>query len=225
MKASSLKLLMALLVFSQFMSVLSIDGNTTIDELDDDEIELVDPPVEGGRPLFEVFNDRKTGRDFENKKDVTLRQLSQLLWSGYGPNRDDKHKTVPSAVAMYPLIFYVFMETGIYSYVPDENILELVLSGDYRDLTGTQAFAKKAAIDIVILVDYKTKSSNDMEKDQRKNLALLDVGHCSQNMYLYCANEGLNCVVRGSFDNDKLIEVLDVDKKRYEVVTTFSAGY
>lgn len=217
----ALKLLILSLTILQVFTAK--DQNITVSDLEDDTIKLTENPTDGGRPLFEVMINRKSGRDYNATVDMTLKQLSELLWSGYGPNREDKHKTVPSAVAMYPFTFYVFLKGGVYKYNPDKNTLKVVVHGDYRDAAGSQAFVKNADVNIAIVVDYETKGN--LEKKQRTIYALLDAGHCSQNMYLYCAHEEMNCVVRGMFDNDKILEVLDLDDDRYEVITTFSAGY
>lgn len=225
MKYSSLILLLS---FLQFLNVLSVDSDTPITELEDDVIELEEPPKDSGKKLFKLLHARKTQHDYEGDKSITLKQLSELLWAAYGPNRENMHKTVPSAVFMYPLRFYVFMKTGIYKYDPDNYELNLVLSGDYREKTGSQDFVAKADINIVMIADYKAKvpiEGFEMDDDTRYQFSLLDAGHCSQNMYLYCANEDFKCNVRAMFDNDTIIKVLDLDAKRYKVVVTFSVGY
>ena len=51
-------------------------------------IKLEKPQTNGGIPLFEAVAKRKTERFFDKNKFVSLSQLSQLLWSCYGSNRE-----------------------------------------------------------------------------------------------------------------------------------------
>jgi len=65
---------------------------------------------------------------------ITQQELSQLLWASYGysyliditessTNHVERHRTVPSAVCVYPLDMYIVTESAIFRYVP--HILHL----------------------------------------------------------------------------------------------------
>jgi len=62
-----------------------------------------------------------------------------------------------------------------------------------------------------------------VEADKRVRLASLDAGHCSQNVYLYCASEGLKCVVRAGAQETELLKVLKLDDK-YQFIVAQKAG-
>ena len=189
-------------------------------------IKLEPPEQKGGMPLFEAMFNRKSFRDFDKTKFLSLKQVSQLLWCCYGNTREGGFKVVPSAIHMNPLKIYAFMKCGTFLYCPEKNELTPVKEGDNRELAGQQPFVKDAALSLVIVSDYKTPNPYKFElpEDKRKELGLLDAAHCCQNAYLYCASEGLKCLERGSYSEEKLTKFLDLDDKT-KVMITLSVGY
>ena len=175
-------------------------------------IKLESGELKGGMPLFEALANRKSHREFDKTKFLSLKQVSQLLWCAYGSNRDGGYKVVPSAIHMNPLTLYVFMKCGTFKYCPDKNELVPVKEGDNRELAGTQPFVKDAALNIVIVSDFKTPNPYKFElsDDKRLEMGLLDAAHCCQNVYLYCASEGLKCVERGSTDAEFFEKLLQL---------------
>ena len=187
-------------------------------------IKLESGELKGGMPLFEALANRKSHREFDKTKFLSLKQVSQLLWCAYGSNRDGGFKVVPSALHMNPLTIYAFMKCGTFKYCPDKNELVPVKEGDNRELAGTQPFVKDAALNIVIVSDLKTPCKFELGDDKRLEMGLLDAAHCCQNVYLYCASEGLKCVERGSYDKEKLSKFLNLDEKT-KIMITLSVGY
>ncbi len=187
-------------------------------------IKLDPGELKGGMPLFEALANRKSHREFDKTKFLSLKQVSQLLWCAYGSNRDGGFKVVPSALHMNPLTIYAFMKCGTFKYCPDKNELVPVKEGDNRELAGTQPFVKDAALNIVIVSDLKTPCKFELGDDKRLEMGLLDAAHCCQNVYLYCASEGLKCVERGSYDKEKLSKFLNLDEKT-KIMITLSVGY
>ena len=189
-------------------------------------IKLEQPKTTGGMSLFEALSKRKSARDFDANKFLSLSQLSQLLWCVYGTNREGGFKVVPSAVHMNPLSVYVFMKSGTFKYSPETLELLPVKEGDNRALSGNQDFVKDASLNLVIVSDFKAKNPYgfDLDENARNQCSLLDSGHCCQNAYLYCASEGLKCVERGSCDKEKLSQFLGLNKDN-RVMVTLSIGY
>jgi nitroreductase len=93
---------------------------------------------------------------------------------------------------------YVAMADGLYLYDANAHILLPVLAEDIRAATGKQPFVKDAPVNLVFVADY-SKMGN-MPDTQKDFYAATDTGYISQNVYLYCASEGLATVVRGSVD-------------------------
>ncbi|MCE5331421.1 MAG: SagB/ThcOx family dehydrogenase [Bacteroidales bacterium] len=189
-----------------------------------DTIRLETPDTLGGKPLMTALQNRKSDRQFETKN-LSLKHLSEVLWAANGINRKNGKRTVPSAMALYPLQTYALLANGIYFYNPQKHQLEPVVEGDFRELAGKQDFVKGAPLNLVFIADYKTyEGEKKVEADKRVWLASLDAGHCTQNVYLYCASEGLKCVVRAGAQETELLKVLKLDDK-YQFIVAQTVGY
>jgi len=189
-----------------------------------DTIQLLDPDTVGGIPLMQALQHRKTDREFD-KKNLSLKHLSEVLWAANGLNRPDGKRTVPSAMALYPIQTYAVLANGIFFYNPVTNQLEPVVEGDYREITGLQSFVKDAPLNILFIADFKAyDGAKKVAEENRVSLASLDAGHCSENVYLYCASEGLKTVVRGGAQADELYKVLELDAK-YKFILAQTVGY
>lgn len=178
------------------------------------DIVLSAPDKKGGKTLMEALSERKSSREFQ-EKELSNNVLSNLLWAANGFNRNDK-RTAPTANNRQELDLYVVLKSGIYFYNAKEHKLVLVKKGDYRKSAGTQAFVADAPVNILFV--------SDSEKASSKNYAYTDCGFVSQNIYLYCASEGLGTVVRGSFDKDELWKLLNL-KPNQQVLLTQTVGY
>ena len=176
---------------------------------------VLPPPVTtGGKPLMEAFNDRQTTREFSDKE-LDLQTLSDLLWSAYGFNRDDK-RVVPSANNKQEFTVYVVMKSGVYVYDAKANLLVFKKSGDFRAITGKQDFVSVAPVNLVFVADLNVITSRET--------ANADCGFISQNVYLYCASADLGTVVRGWFDADELRKGLELPDNQ-EPILTQTVGY
>lgn len=178
------------------------------------DIRLPAPHRTGGKPLMQALNERKSIRSYQDKE-LTLQQLSDLLWAANGFNRDDK-RTAPTANNRQELELYVTTKNGIYFYDARNHLLKEVKKGDYRARAGTQDFVAQAALNLIFV--------SDLNKASSRQYAYTDCGFVAQNVYLYCASEGLGAVVRGSFDKDKLNELLNL-KSNQEILLTQTVGY
>ncbi|MDR0428219.1 MAG: SagB/ThcOx family dehydrogenase, partial [Dysgonamonadaceae bacterium] len=177
-----------------------------------EKIELQVPDYESGDALLAVAKRRKTDRDFADRN-LSLEHLSEVLWMANGVNRDDNKRTVPSAMALYPLNVYAVLANGIYLYDPATHTLNPVVEGDYRNISGLQPFVETAPLNLVFIADYsRYDGDRKVPEPRRLYLAALDAGHCTQNVYMYCASEGLKAVARVSAQEDALLEVLNLDK-------------
>ena len=96
----------------------------------------------------------------------------------------------------------MLLKQGAYVYSAKSNKLDLVVAEDIRALGGTQDFVKDAPVTLVFVADLsKMGKGND---DNKKTIANIDVGYISQNVYLFCASEGLVTGARGSVDRTAL---------------------
>lgn len=178
------------------------------------DIQLPTPDKKGGKTLMQALSERKSSREFK-EKELPNDVLSNLLWAANGFNREDK-RTAPTANNRQELELYLVMKSGIYFYNAREHRLALVKKGDYRKSAGTQTYVANAPVNILFV--------SDSGKASGKNYAYTDCGFVSQNIYLFCASEGLATVVRGSYDKKVLEELLQLPANQ-EVLLTQTVGY
>jgi nitroreductase len=186
-----------------------------------DSIVLPKPNIQGGKPLMQVLSLRQTTRAFTEDK-LSPQVLSNLLWAAFGINRPDGKRTAPSAMNWQEVRIYVVMPEAAYLYDAKANRLELVVSGDLRAATGTQDFVGKAPLNLVYVSDG-AKTGRASEPD-RSLFAGADVGFIAQNVYLFCASEGLGTVVRGSVKKLELAKALKLGPDQ-TVVLAQTVGY
>ncbi|MBZ5659715.1 MAG: nitroreductase family protein [Acidobacteriia bacterium] len=168
------------------------------------DIQLPLPQTDGGRPLMQVLKDRKSTRDFRPDK-LSPQTLSNMLWAGFGINRPDGRRTAPSASNKQEIDIYVATAEGLYIYDPRGNRLTSVLRDDVRAKTGIQPFVKDAPVNLVYVADLARTGADSAERDMD---VAADTGFIAQNVYLFCASEGLATVVRGSIDRRSLAKAM-----------------
>jgi len=183
-------------------------------------VNLPAPQTDGGRPLMQALRERKSTREFSSEK-VPAQVLANLLWAGFGVNRPDGRRTAPSAMNWQEIDIYVVMAEGTFVYDAAKNQLVPVTTGDLRSLAGTQAFVATAPVNLVYVADTSKVSSDAGSKEL---LTGADTGFIAQNVYLYCASEGLATVVRASVDRDALGKALKL-KGTQKIILAQSVGY
>ena len=213
-----MKTKMMILVF--MLSVFSFMGSFPACAADQSAIQLPKPQMDGGKPLMQALKDRMTSRAFAADK-IPVQTLSNLLWAAFGINRPDGRRTAPSAKNWQEIDVYVATPDGAYLYDAKGNELKPVSPKDLRALTGTQAYAGEAAIDLVYVADFSKVEGGGMDQN---TLVGADTGFIAQNVYLYCASEGLADVVRASIDRDALGKELNL-KKDQKITLAHSIGY
>jgi len=167
-----------------------------------------------------ALNDRKTERTFSDQK-LSMQTLSNLLWAAFGINRPDGRRTAPSAKNWQETDIYVATPDGVYLYDAKKNALDTVLTKDIRAMTGTQTYVKDAAVNLVYVSDYAKTDEGGVDKQL---LIGADVGLIAENVYLFCASEGLATVVRASIDRDALAKELKL-RPEQKIILSQSVGY
>ena len=181
-----------------------------------DTIRLLAPDTLGGKPLMQAISRRKSDRQFDTRN-LTLKHLSEIIWVANGVNRSNGKRTVPSSMGRYPLQTYAVLSNGIYFYNVSKHQLEPVVKGDFRNLAGKQTFVDTAPLNLLFIAKGKTAADNFTG-------AIEDSGYCAQNVYLYCASEGLKTVVRAGAKEVELLKAMNLGDN-YKFIIAQTVGY
>lgn len=183
-------------------------------------IVLPKPHTTGGKPLMEALALRKSTREYGPEK-LSPQVLSDLLWAAFGINRADGRRTAPSANNRQEMEIYAAMADGLYLYNAKDHRLEPVVSEDLRVLTGTQDYVGTAPLNLVYVADLSKLSGPE-------NAMLINAGTStgliSQNVYLFCASEGLVTVVRASIDKPALAKAMRL-RDNQRITLSQTVGY
>ncbi len=173
-------------------------------------------------PLMPALKARHSTREFSPEA-LPAQVLSDLLWAADGVNRPDSGKrTAPSAQDRREIDVYVAAADGLYLYDAKTHALELVVAKDLRALTGRQDFAARAPVNLVYVADYSRMGRLANEED-RKFYSAADAGFIAQNVYLYCASQGLATVVRASIDKEALGRAMQL-RESQRIILAQSVG-
>ena len=184
-------------------------------------IELPPPRAEGGMPLTAALKLRRSTREYSDRS-LPPQTLSDLLWAAFGINRPSGDRTAPYWRHIMVIDIYVAMANGIWIYEPKAHALLPHLPGDIRAQTGLQDFVATAPLNLVYVAHGERMT--DISPDDRRLYASVDTGFIGQNVYLFCASEGLATVFRGAVDYPKLARALRLPEQQF-VTFAQTVGY
>ena len=184
-------------------------------------IQLSIPQMGSGSPFIQLLWKRMSLKEF-SPEPLPLNVLSNLVWAAFGINRPDGRRTAPTASNRQEIDIYVAAPNGLFVYDAKANLLNPILAEDIRAKTGNQAYVKEAAVNLVYVADY-SKMGKTSDED-RAMFSAAATGLISQNVYLYCASEGLATVVRASIDRPALAKVMKLQPDQ-KIVLAQSVGY
>ena len=123
---------------------------------------------------------------------------------------------------MQEMELYAVMADGVYRYDAKAHALQLHLKEDLRAATGSQPWIATAPLNLLYVADY-SKMGQRSEETKRVDSGT-DSGFISQNVYLFCASEGLATVVRGGVDRPVMEKALGLRPDQH-VVLAQTVGY
>ena len=172
-------------------------------------IRLPRPQQDGGKTVWLSLRERKTTRDMREER-LPPQVLSNLLWAAFGVNRKDgpmgrTGRTAPSGLNLQSIDIYVALPEGVYLYEPVPNHLSPILAQDIRPMTNRrpQAGAAPAVLIYVANTDIEVQLPPGVQPPEGHppgepvTMAVfpcvgeVDAGFIGQNVYLFCASEGL----------------------------------
>lgn len=177
------------------------------------DIQLSKPILNGSKSLEECIYERESVRSFKDKK-IEIDKISQILWAAQG--KKGHKRTVPSAGATYPLEIYITLkDKGFFHYNFERHILESIrdddLSTKLAQASWDQHFIVEAYLNIIICAIFERTTQRYGERGIR--YVYIEIGHCAQNIHLEAIALGLESVPIGAFEDERIKQVLDLQKK------------
>lgn len=173
---------------------------------------LPPPRTAGGMPLLDALKLRRSTRDYAPRT-LPSQTLSDLLWAAFGINRPSGDRTAPYWRHIMVIDVYVAMADGTWLYEPQEHQLRLHTPADVRAATGYQEFAGTAPINLIYVAHGERMT--DVSPVDRRLYASVDAAFIGQNVYLFCASEGLASVFRGALDTVALARTLRLPEPQF----------
>ena len=192
-------------------------------------IYLPAPQLDGFVSVEKVLHDRRSRRNFQDKE-ISLENLSQILWASYGITLPNSYypflrggfRTAPSAGGLYPLEIYVAvgkvhgLTPGLYKYVPDGHKLFNIINGDVRSelciAALEQPMVKEAPVSIVYTAIF-SRTTEKYGQRGRERYVCIDLGHSAENVYLQVEALGLGTCASAAFIDDKMSTVMQLPKE------------
>ena len=184
-------------------------------------IALPPPRETGGLPLTDALKRRRSTRAFTDRP-LSAQTLSDLLWSAFGANRPSGDRTAPYWRHIMVIDVYAAMADGVWRYDPAAHSLLAHLPTDIRAATGQQDFVGTAPLNLVYVAHGERMT--DISPEERRLYASVDTGFIGQNVYLFCASEGLATVFRGAIDYPKLTRAMQLPEAEF-VTFAQTVGY
>ena len=184
-------------------------------------IALPAPRSKGGKPLIEALALRRSTREYAARP-LPPQVLSDLLWAAFGVNRPSGDRTAPYWRHIMVIDVYVALADGVWLYEPKQHVLVPHLRVDIRAQTGQQDFVGAAPLNLIYVAHGERMQ--DIAPQERRLYASVDTGFIGQNVYLFCASEGLATVFRGAVDYAKLDRTMHLGKDEF-VTFAQTVGY
>jgi len=145
---------------------------------------------------------RRTSRSYNGNRSLTREELSRLLWATAGANRPDGRRTVPSAMAKYPVDLLVALPEGVYRYDPGDHRLIRMLAEDIRAKIPNQDVFKKAAMHVLYVIVEERVPRGRIE------FADMEIGCMGQALFLEAVALGMGSCIYASIRLEDVTKLL-----------------
>jgi len=172
-------------------------------------------------PLFEALKLRRSTRAYSSRP-LEPQVLSDLLWAANGVNRPSGDRTAPYWRHIMVIDIYAAMADGVWLYDPKAHALVPHSKDDLRAISGTQDFVGVAPLNLVYVAHGERMT--DVSPEERRLFASADACFIGQNVYLFCASQGLATVFRGSANQARLGAAMGLPEGQF-VTFAQTVGY
>lgn len=166
------------------------------------------PQTEGGIPLMEAIQKRRTFREFSSEQ-IDDQTLSNILYAAWGISHDGK-RTIPTSQNKQNLSVYAVLPDGVWLYDAANNQLTLASKDDLSPFLNTQDFMQDAVLTLIY-------TGSDPKNSP------MHAGSAYQNVGLYATSRGLNNVVRGWINREGIAKALNLGSE--EIIISQTIGW
>ena len=196
-------------------------------------------PEEITVPASKMFLNRKSARDFDPSKKISMQTLSNLLYWSVGVRPEEgkeidfahAHRMYPSAGGRYPCEIYISfagngeISAGVYHYNVKKHSLEEVL--DAKGDASVRQFPNYPFVKDAPLVFFITGMfARDMYKYKERGyrFVLLEAGILIEALYLVSATQNLSVCALGSTIDTQFETLLNLNPEEESMLTHLVIG-
>lgn len=181
--------------------------------------------------LFQLLNQRRSIRNFDENYKISLFEIANLLYQSYGVTQKTKiagydvkghigFRNVPSGGGLYPLEIYLIVfnshiDNGLYHYRPDINTLELLKKGDFseelNDIIQAEPYVNMKSGSCVIVTTGIIERLIIKYGDRGYRFLMQESGFVAQTISLLAEALDLGSCMLGGYNDDKVNDFLGVD--------------
>lgn len=199
-------------------------GQESPETLSSENISLPNPDYKSSTSVEASLKSRRTKRAFLDQS-ITLKQVSQMLWSAQGVTSEWGGRTTPSAKSVYPLSLYLIvnkvdgLEPGQYLYVSGDRSMVHQLKPIKKASLGEAIFNSlnqnsfKDVPAIVVITGNMGKMSQAFGNTPQDKNVYLEAGHAAQNMYLQAESLKIGLVTNTSFQDNIIRNILTIPEE------------
>ncbi|MDR1656525.1 MAG: SagB/ThcOx family dehydrogenase [Deltaproteobacteria bacterium] len=184
-----------------------------------DDVILPPPVTEGGLGLFSALKKRSSaaGGDF-SIAEVTLEELSTVLWAASGLNRSQTGWTVPMAEGLEPYVrIYVAGPDGVFRYHWADHRLEQISEVNIKADIADQAFVRKAYYCLIFTSDKEVTAKLKLGQKWDDDFIQVLTGAMTQDIYLAAAALNLGTRYIHSLKTEAIKQALKLGPDDYPV--------
>jgi SagB-type dehydrogenase family enzyme len=168
--------------------------------------------------LFNTIVSRRSCRNFDGTP-ITIADLSDIVFLANGAANHTHQRSIPSAGGLYPIELYcatiriLDLPVGLFHYNVKEHALVALNDDDPLSSIRESIFVPEAlAGSAVVIVLTSVFGRSKIKYGERAyRFALLEAGHCMQNICLAATALRLAVCPIGGFLDDKLNDFIDID--------------
>lgn len=199
-------------------------------------IPLPEPQIDKITDIWDVISRRRSIRRYNPARNLSLQELTTLLWATQGitlATSQFEFRSAPSAGGLYPIETYLLcrnvetLEPGIYHFRPNRFDLEFLKEGEFGVALANAALGQAMVSDAPVCFIWTAVVERSKWKYRQRayRYLYLDAGHIAQNLYLGATALGLGVCGIGAFFDDRVNALLGIDGIEETVIYMASLGW